>query len=108
MEKALEFMLLVLSCIINIAAVVTLVITIVKKAKSPHDVQNDRLDQHEKDINDLKAKLKQTKNDIESMEEGQRITQRALLALLSHGIDGNGIDKMQKAKDALEEYLIEG
>ena len=31
--------------------------------------------------------------------------QRALLALLSHGIDGNEIDGMRRAKTELETYL---
>ena len=33
---------------------------------------------------------------------------KALLALLSHGIDGNAIDPMKEAKAALESYLIDG
>ena len=44
---------------------------------------------------------------IEGIERGNRVTQRALLALLSHGIDGNEIDAMSKAKEELENYLIQ-
>ena len=33
---------------------------------------------------------------------------KALLALLSHGIDGNAIEPMKEAKADLESYLIDG
>jgi hypothetical protein len=34
------------------------------------------------------------------------VTQQALLALMSHAINGNDIDKLSRAKDDLESYLI--
>ena len=44
---------------------------------------------------------------MQRLEEGNKITQRALLALLAHGIDGNDVDAMKKAKTDLTNYLIE-
>ena len=32
--------------------------------------------------------------------------QKCMLALLSHGIDGNDIEQMQQARSDLNEYLI--
>ena len=46
-------------------------------------------------------------NRLNQLEEGNIITQRALLALLAHGIDGNDIEAMRKAKAELTDYLIE-
>lgn len=43
---------------------------------------------------------------IESIEEGNRVTQKALLALMSHALDGNDVERLRKAKDDLNEYLI--
>jgi hypothetical protein len=43
---------------------------------------------------------------IRSIEEGNRITQRALLALLKHSIDGNEVDELKSASDELTKYLI--
>jgi len=34
------------------------------------------------------------------------VTQRALLALLAHGIDGNHLPQMEEAKQELELHLI--
>ena len=43
---------------------------------------------------------------IEILEEGNRVTQKALLALMSHALDGNDVERLRKAKDDLNEYLI--
>lgn len=43
---------------------------------------------------------------IEVLEEGNKITQRALLALMSHAIDGNDVEALRKARNDLNEYLI--
>ena len=43
---------------------------------------------------------------IEKIEEGNKITQQALLALLNHAIDGKDVAEVKKASKDLTEYLI--
>ena len=43
---------------------------------------------------------------IESIEEGNRVTQKALLALLNHAIDGNDVEGIKEASKDLNKYLI--
>ena len=43
---------------------------------------------------------------IESIEEGNKVTQKALLALLAHALDGNNTAQLQDAKEGLQQYLI--
>lgn len=43
---------------------------------------------------------------IESLEEGTRVTQQVLLALVSHALDGNDIEGLKEARDNLQKYLI--
>ena len=50
--------------------------------------------------------LKNDKLRLDRMDEGQRVTMQALLAMLDHNLDGNNIDQMQKAKEALQKHLI--
>ena len=78
----------------------------VKTAKAPNAQQNDRLTALESDMKQVKQYLANHKNHLDALDEGTRITQRALLALLDHGIDGNSVEQMQAAKAALEEHLI--
>ena len=56
---------------------------------------------------DVDSKLDRDNRRIESLEEGNRVICKALIALLSHEINGNSSDKLQRALEALNEYLIE-
>ena len=53
-------------------------------------------------------KIAEAEQRINKSEHGSNVTMKALLALLSHGIDGNAIEPMKEAKAALEDYLIDG
>ena len=78
----------------------------VKAAKAPNEAQDRRLTAAEKDIADIKGFLANDKKRLDSLEEGNRVTQRALIALLGHGLDGNNQKEMATAKADLESYLI--
>lgn len=77
-----------------------------KVAKAPNDQQNERLDALEDWRRIVDGKLNKDNERLESIEEGNRATARALLALLDHGIDGNNIKQMQDAKESLQNHLI--
>ena len=53
------------------------------------------------------SSLKDNGERIETLEDGNRAICKALIALLSHEINGNSIDKLQKALSDLNDYLIE-
>lgn len=90
----------------TIGGAVEKVAKVVKAAKAPNDEQDRRLGIVEKEIVDIKSFLANDKKRIDSLEEGNRVTQRALIALLGHGLDGNNQKQMEDAKKALESYLI--
>jgi hypothetical protein len=69
-------------------------------------VFDDRLHELEEWRKGVDQSLARDLNRFEALDEGERVTQRALLALLDHGIDGNNIDQMQEAKKALQSHLI--
>ena len=92
--------------ILSIASVVTLIITIVRKAKAPEAKQNERLDALEQTVQKHEELFRNDLSRFERMERGNRIMQKCMLALLSHGIDGNDIEQMQQARSDLNEYLI--
>lgn len=74
--------------------------------QGPDDKQNERIAALEAWRKDVDGKLNNDNDRLESLDEGSRVTQRAILALLDHGIDGNNIDQMQDAKKALQNHLI--
>jgi hypothetical protein len=77
-----------------------------KAAQAPNDQQNKRLDDLEAWKAEADRKLLNDNNHLINIDSDNRVTQRALLALLDHGIDGNNIKQMQHAKEELQEHLI--
>ena len=94
------------SAIVVVSGVVNLILGLISKASAPNKVQNARLDAIETRLDRHDELFRNDLKRFEDLEGGNRVTQRALLALLSHGIDGNDIESMRKAKKDLEEYLI--
>ena len=52
-------------------------------------------------------KLDKDNKRIGHLEEGNKVVCKALMALLSHEINGNSNDKLQKALSDLNDYLLE-
>lgn len=82
------------------------IVKAVKAAKAPNVQQNARLDALEVWRKEVDRKLTADNDRLSDIDEGNRVTQRALLALLDHGIDGNNTEQMQHAKEALQNHLI--
>ena len=74
--------------------------------KSPNAEQDRRLAKLERRMEQVDDFLARDKQRLDNMEESNRVTQRALLALLAHGIDGNHQKQMEEAKTELENHLI--
>ena len=55
----------------------------------------------------LVTELEKQDQRITSIEEGNKVLCRGILALLSHEINGNSVDKLTKARDEITDYLIE-
>ena len=78
----------------------------VNAAKAPNVAQNDRLDALEEWQKEVDARLDKGSKHFSMLDDGNRVTQLALRALLDHGIDGNNIQQMQHAKEELQNHLI--
>lgn len=89
-----------------IGGAVKMIVDGVKAVKAPNKNQDNRLDAAEKDIKDIRVILDKDKKRLDNLDDGNRVTQRALIALLGHGLDGNNQKQMQAAKEELESYLI--
>ena len=92
--------------ILSLASIITLIVSVVKKAKAPSTLMNERIETLERIVQDHTELLQNDFARFEQMKSGNRIMQRCMLALLSHGIDGNDIDQMKQARNDLNEYLI--
>jgi hypothetical protein len=96
----------VASAIVLLSNAAEKIVKAVQAAKAPNARQDDRLKALEEWREVVDGKLAHDHDRFESLDQGNRVTQRALLALLDHGIDGNNIEQMQHAKEELQNHLI--
>lgn len=94
------------SGLVLVANAVEKIIKAVKAAKAPNLKQDERLDKLEAWRAEVDRKLMNDNAHLANIDSDNRVTQRALLALLDHGIDGNNIKQMQHAKEELQDHLI--
>ena len=101
------------TAILGIASAIVLISNAIEKigkairtAKAPNARLEGRMDEFEEWRKGVDQKLGNDKKHLDAIDEGNRATQRALLALLDHGIDGNNIEQMQDAKKELQNHLI--
>lgn len=94
------------SALVLLANAIEKIIKAVRVAKAPAARQDERIKALEVWRHSVDTKLSRDNDRLDSIEEGNRASQRALLALLDHGIDGNNTEQMQHAKEALQNHLI--
>ncbi len=94
------------SAVVLLANAADKITAIIKSAKAPNAAQDARLDTLEEWRRKVDSKLDRDNSRLEDIEAGDRAIQRALLALLDHGIDGNNVQQMQDAKQELQNHLI--
>ena len=82
------------------------IVKLVQVFKAPNAEQDKRLAELEKHMEKVDDFLAKDKARLDGIDESTRVTQRALLALLAHGIDGNHQKQMEEAKKELELHLI--
>lgn len=90
----------------TIGSAVERIVRAAKAANSPNAVQDTRLDELERWRQEVDRRLSSGNTHFDSIDEGNRVTQKALLALLAHGLDGNAVEQMKEAKHDLENHLI--
>ena len=105
--QLIGWLLVLAAAISTIAGAVVWIIKGVKRVQAPNERQNERLTDLERRVARHDEILDSDNRRIELIEDGMRVTQQALLALLDHGLSGNNSNQMETAKRALERYLIE-
>ncbi len=99
-----------------IAGAAAVILKIITKAKSPNKAQDVKIAALEDEIEKIKEEMRENKKNLDrrfntdksrldSIDEANAVTQTAILALLSHAINGNDKEALQRAKTDLETYL---
>lgn len=114
MSEWLSITLAIFGGIITVLTVWNMVEQRVNKTRQPTTNLEERVSLIERKLEfeikatfvEYDARFGRDKTKIESIEEGNRVTQQALLAILEHSIDGNNVDGLIQAKKDLNNYLI--
>ncbi len=113
LNDILQFFLAFCSAVIVVTGAIGAIMKWVNKAKEPTttlvkrmDEQDVKLREHDGQIEDINELLHKDKLAIDKINEGNRVTQSALLAIMEHSLNGDNLSKLEKAKDDLEEFLI--
>ena len=93
----------------GIAAVGTAITWVLKALgvlRAPEKKQDELLKDHESRIKRLEEKANSDYENIQELQKEMKILLAATLATVKHQLDGNDIKSLEKAKNNLEEYLI--
>lgn len=100
------------SFIITVWAVIEIFAKIVEIKTRPNKIQDEtlakhteKLKEHDKRFQDFEAFFQRDKRRLDDINQSNHVTQGAILALLSHALNGNDLDSLRHAKESLENYL---
>jgi hypothetical protein len=94
------------SAVVLLSNAIEKIVKAVKTARAPNVKQDERIAAVEGRLDTVERRLSNDDNRLRDIEKGDRATQRALLALLDHGLDGNNTEQMRQAKEELQNHLI--
>ncbi len=100
-----SFLIAASACIVTVSGAIGIIVKWVQAAKKPNETQNKRLDEIERRLTKHEEMLINDDRRQKDLEEGNRVTMTALLALLRHSIDGNDVTGLKDAEKALQQYL---
>ena len=93
---------------VSICLGVTAVISLVSLLTGIFKDYKKPTDDLEKRVSDLERKILENYDKrITDIEKGNKVTQKAILELLKHSIDGNNVEGLKKAEKDLSDYLID-
>ena len=67
--------------------------------RKPSEDLKQKVESHEEKLNKDKQRL-------DDIEQSNKLILNSMLVIINHEITGNGIENMKKARDELQEYLI--
>ena len=92
--------------VIVVLAILALIVLVGNAFKTIKDWRKPHMDEAEWRRNANEA-LDDHEDRIKTIEDGNKVICKALMALLSHDINGDSKDKLEKAYSELSDFLIE-
>ena len=117
MDTVIQFtpaqLIAIAGAIITISTAIGVLINLITKLREPEKKQDerikaleDRADKMDGIIEKFREYFDNDDKRLKAIDEGNKITQQGLLALLKHALNGNDTQALKTAEKNLEEYLI--
>lgn len=78
-----------------------------KSAEEPQEKMRDKIDRIEERVEKLEIARSEDQAKFDGAAFGGEVMMKAVLALLSHSIDGNNVDGLKDAKKEVNNYLVQ-
>lgn len=99
--------------LVGTAAVILLLVGIYNTVMTAIKTQRDEKKRRDQPVSNLEQlvqghdeKLAKDHERLSDLEESNRILMRAMMALMSHELNGNSNDKLQASYEEIQQYLI--
>lgn len=106
MDKIWNIVQLTGNAIIMLGGAGAIVATIIRWLRKPDTDRDDKLKRHDDMLDSDNKRLKELEKEQEDMKEAQQVLMKAMLALMSHSIDGNHTDELKHARDEMQDFLL--
>ena len=107
--QALSFEQLVgtVAVVLLLVGVYNTIMSAIKNAREEKRLKEQPVNTLEHTVDDHTKKLQNDHERITQLEESNRIIMRALMAVMSHEVNGNSTEKLQTSMDEIQKFLIE-
>lgn len=100
------FIIALIGLALTVLNIIDKAIVLRQKAKEPHDELEKRIDALEEWSKGVEMQLKDGTEHFARVDEGNKVTQKALLALIDDALsDSDNHDELKRARENLYEYL---
>ena len=106
--QALSFEQLVgtVAVVLLLVGVYNTIMSAIKTAREEKRLREQPVNTLESTVEDHTEKLKNDHERITQLEESNRIIMRALMAVMSHEVNGNSTEKLQSSMNEIQDFLI--
>lgn len=102
-----EQLLVLLAVVLVLIGAYNTIMSAVKTHREEKKRKDAPVNTLETKVNEHEEKLKRDHERLNELEDSNRIIMRALMALMSHEINGNSDDKLKASYDEIQKFLIE-
>jgi hypothetical protein len=106
MEQLWDFIQVASAGIITLGGAGAIFVGLYRWFKKPDINRDEKLKGHDEKLDNDNRRLNELEKKQAETEEALQILMKGMLALMTHSIDGNHTDELEKARDDMHEYLI--